>query len=291
MTTGDDSRTRHAPLDAEEAAMAEAMRRLPAIEPPASLDAQVLAMARNALPQSRVALAAAASPAPAPAAEVAPGSTSVPEARRRRRSAWFGAGFGTLAASVFAAVIGVQMGWFGGSLPGEPASSPAADSEPAPAAMRRQAAPPPADEESHFEVEFLPAPAPAVSAPPPAAETSAPPPAPKERAVARKAAPPSAPPAPAPVVAPKPEQRRRMEAPEPAAAQAAGAPPVLDTSEVPVLPHWQEDAVLPPADWIERIRERVRQGDRFGAERSLQVFQQQHPGQPIPDDLLPLLAG
>lgn len=280
MTNRDDSGNRYAPLDAEEAALANALRRLPSIEPSPSLDARVLAMARNALPECRVALASAASPAPAPA----PNPTPFPEARRRRRSAWFGAGFGTLAASVFAAVIGMQMGWFGGSLPGESSSSPAADSDLARPATQRKAAPTPTDEESHVEVEFLPAPT--VSAPPPAAETSVP--AAKERAVARKAAPP--PPPPAPAAAP-PTPPQRLEAPQQAAAQAAGAPRVLDTPEVPVLPHWREDAVLPPSGWIERIRERVRHGDRFGAERSLRVFQQQHPGQPIPDDLLPLLAG
>ncbi len=274
MTSRDESAMRQAPLDAEEAALASALRHLPANEPPPSLDARVLAMARGALPQTH------ATQAP----------VSVSGNRRRRHSTWFGAGFGTLAASVFAAVIGVQMGWFGGSLPGESSSSPAAESGMAQPATQPQAAPVQADEESHIEVEFLPAPA--VSAPPPAATADAIAPATKERAVARKASPPPPPPAPpAPATAARPEMRQRAEAPKQAAEQAAGGLRAQDAQEVSALPHWRDDALLPPAGWIERIRERVRQGDRFGAERSLRVFQQQHPGQPIPDDLLPLLAG
>lgn len=85
--------------------------------------------------------------------------------------------------------------------------------------------------------------------------------------------------------------RRRMEAPEQATAkQAFDGLRASDAQAIPALPHWHEDELLPPTAWLERIRERVRYGDRFGAERSLRTYRQQHPGQPIPDDLLPLLA-
>ena len=274
MTSRGESTLRHAPLDAEEAALANALHRLPAVEPSPALDARVLAMARGAQPQTRATSA----------------TTSNVVNKHRRRSAWFGAGFGTLAASVFAAVIGVQMGWFSGSLPSEPAPSPAADSRLARPVAQPQAAPAQAEEESPVEVEFLPAPA-ASAAPAPAQTAGAAASTRKEPAVARKAAPPPPPPAPAaPATAAVPELRQRMEMQEQAAKQVFDGLRASEMQGVTALPHWREDALLPLSDWLERIRERVRHGDRFGAERSLRTFQQQHPGQQVPDDLLPLLA-
>ena len=46
-----------------------------------------------------------------------------------------------------------------------------------------------------------------------------------------------------------------------------------------------EDARLSQADWLDRIRERRRRGDDDGARASLRLFQQAHPGAPVPSDL------
>ena len=46
-----------------------------------------------------------------------------------------------------------------------------------------------------------------------------------------------------------------------------------------------EDAALDPAAWIERIRERVRQGDAAGARASLARLLEEHPGTELPADL------
>ena len=61
-----------------------------------------------------------------------------------------------------------------------------------------------------------------------------------------------------------------------------------DTSDI--LPHWREDARLAPDEWLERIRERVRRGDRQSAASSLRRFTLQHPSVPVPDDLTLLLV-
>ena len=42
------------------------------------------------------------------------------------------------------------------------------------------------------------------------------------------------------------------------------------------LPAWTEDVLLEPDAWLERIRERVREGDRQGAEHSLRRFVLKH---------------
>jgi len=49
-----------------------------------------------------------------------------------------------------------------------------------------------------------------------------------------------------------------------------------------------DDDALEPAAWIERIRERVRQGDTAGARASLARLLKTHPGTDIPADLAPL---
>jgi hypothetical protein len=46
-----------------------------------------------------------------------------------------------------------------------------------------------------------------------------------------------------------------------------------------------EDAGLSPADWLDRIRERRRQGDLPGARASLRLFVKTYPGTPVPTDL------
>lgn len=55
--------------------------------------------------------------------------------------------------------------------------------------------------------------------------------------------------------------------------------------QVPV----SDDAELPAAQWLERIRTRYGLGDIEAARQSLQGFIREYPRQPIPDDLAPLL--
>ncbi|KFN43757.1 hypothetical protein N790_10975, partial [Arenimonas malthae CC-JY-1] len=90
-----------------------------------------------------------------------------------------------------------------------------------------------------------------------------------------------------------PESRRQREAG--AAAQRTevmlepapmAAPPAM--AKPAVLPPVDEDAALDPAAWIERIRERVRQGDTAGARASLALLLKEHPGTDVPADLAPL---
>ncbi len=57
----------------------------------------------------------------------------------------------------------------------------------------------------------------------------------------------------------------------------------------PALPALSDDAKLTPAEWIERVRERLRQGDRAGAASSLRAFVHAHPDAIVPADLQPLL--
>ena len=52
-----------------------------------------------------------------------------------------------------------------------------------------------------------------------------------------------------------------------------------------VLPPVEDDRQLPPGAWLERIRERIRQGDRAGARASLQYFERAHPDLAVPSDL------
>lgn len=298
--------SKHEPFDNEEAALARALRGLPNIEPPPELDARVLAMAKSALPKAalaqsaapKVAAPAAAAPAPVPAPAIESATNRTP-----RRRPWFGAGFGAIAASVFAAVIGIRMGWFDGSLPGEstvPASS-MPESDAAPAARQEQ---------ERFDVDFIPAPEPAPVPPPPptadaqsvaapapaaAASRSVAPAAKKtapeaQRAVVAPAPPPM--PAPAPTVPMREYDEKPREsggsAPEPAA--PVTIPPSLQSAPDTVLSPWREDAAFPVNVWLERIRARVAAGDRQGAAQSLRLLRRQHPGIAVPPDLKPLLA-
>jgi hypothetical protein len=81
-----------------------------------------------------------------------------------------------------------------------------------------------------------------------------------------------------------------------APAVAAPAPPsVSDTAAgasardaglaATSLPPVAEDTRLAPREWLERIRDRLRQGDRAGARASLLLFVQAHPDAPVPTDL------
>ena len=55
--------------------------------------------------------------------------------------------------------------------------------------------------------------------------------------------------------------------------------------QVPV----SDDAQLPVNEWLERVRTRYGLGDAGAAKRSLLLFVKDHPGEPVPDDLEPLL--
>lgn len=55
------------------------------------------------------------------------------------------------------------------------------------------------------------------------------------------------------------------------------------------LPDWQNDAELASDVWLERIGERLRQGDRAGAAASLRGFVAMHPTTPVPAALAGLL--
>ena len=80
-------------------------------------------------------------------------------------------------------------------------------------------------------------------------------------------------------------------APAPVAdAPAAAAAPVGEAladaaATADILPPVAEDARLAPDDWLDRIRERRRQGDSAGARASLRLFVQTHPEAPVPSDL------
>lgn len=55
--------------------------------------------------------------------------------------------------------------------------------------------------------------------------------------------------------------------------------------QVPV----SDDAQLPVSEWLERVRTRYGLGDAGAAKKSLLLFVKDHPGEPVPDDLEPLL--
>jgi hypothetical protein len=281
------STDRHDPLDADEQALARVLRALPAGEPPSTLDARILAMARDAVvsPQR-------------------PGAT-----RRTRRAPGWIWGSGVAASCVLAAGLVWRLGGFDGSrfeqTGGE--SVPMA-SDAAPALSQPAAALPPAEVES-VRVEIStrrsapsarPAPPPPPPPPPPpaaapvvAAEHTtapAPPPAP----------PPPAPPAPVAASAPMPQAL----APEPPVEPSANANAArADAAEAPVRqgladeeaaaarlrtlpqPDLDDDARLGPQAWIERIRWRLAQGDASGAQASLERFERQYPRTALPADL------
>lgn len=268
------------PLDAQERELAEALNRLPAIEPTPALDARVLAQARDALKK--------------PASQV-----------RRHRPWWMSAGLGTAAAAVMAAGVAWQAGLFDTSfgssvpVPRLPSRSEGSGVE-TPVTISMDHVPAPA---------APPAPAPAAA--PPLAEM-APPPAPamrqqsarpvmnesaeaaqqafratpaRERAEAKAEA-----------IAPTTTEPSRH-TPAPAAADTSLESITVtgtrittpDTSHL--LPPWQDDAQLAPDEWLERIRERVRRGERNDAALSLRRLILKHPAQRVPDELVPLLAG
>lgn len=82
-------------------------------------------------------------------------------------------------------------------------------------------------------------------------------------------------------------EARMADAAAPAAepAPAPAAMPDVAPAGASVLPPVADDTRLEPRDWLERIRDRIRQDDRAGARASLQFFLQAHPDAPIPTDL------
>lgn len=250
-------------LDGEEADLARVLRALPAGEPSGRVDAAILAAARDAASSGR------------------------PARRSRGLPGW---AIGSAAAAVLAIGIGLQ-------LPTRvPESQPEqAPAEPvaAPAPQARAVEKPVQDAAPAAEPVFAPPPPPpAAPAPEPARQAAKPLPAEslgerKESAnLAREA-----------------EAREQAEALEdievsgsrlraPPAAAASPAPPPTDEAAFAadsVLPPVEADRRLYPESWLERIRERLRQGDRAGARASLLDYQRTYPRHDIPEDLAPLL--
>lgn len=155
----------------------------------------------------------------------------------------------------------------------------AQDQSAAAARMRQQT--------QRFEPPPPPAPAP-VAAPPP------PPPSPLPH-LRESRLPAAAPAAPASRVGAQAANAAAPSEPAPPA-EEAGAGESLDRVEVTgariAVGHIPvgEDARLPPAAWIERIRARRDAGDLNGARASLQRLRAAHARVAIPDDLAPLLA-
>lgn len=79
------------------------------------------------------------------------------------------------------------------------------------------------------------------------------------------------------------ERARRQSAAADASAQRMQAKALA-----PPLPPVSEDASLPPAEWLDRIRARRDQGDRPGARESLALFLRAYPDAPVPGDLVHL---
>ncbi|WP_395791427.1 hypothetical protein [Aquimonas sp.] len=276
--------------------MAEALRRLPAAEPSAELDARILALAHAAL-------------ATAPA---------VTRRSPRPRSRWLA--MGSVAGAVLAAGIGWQLAEHG---PGSV--------EPAPAPRESQTRSAALEESMQIEVIQRPAAAPASPEPtgveraklidaeasrlgraaaPARADAQSPPPAAIEPQMAPAAA---APPAPSPATPPEPAPP-----PEPALAAEARAAPLggadqaeagaaadtrleaievtgsriraADNVDAHGFPPLQLDARLPPTEWLERVRARRAAGQAEQARRSLQEFVRSYPYLVVPADLRPLLS-
>ena len=281
------------PLSPEEAALARVYATLPGGEPPAALDARVLSQARAAVAQ----------------------------ARRRSRPWFLMPGVGAAAAAVMAAGLAWQLGWLGDAQLPEATHAPLSESV-APATtpkpkqeeekqrvdidyVRQEASREVADGVTRVDAE---APAAAMRKPatPPAPPAPPPPPEPREQARAAAEFVPEPPP---PVVlddatpmsapAPQPSAPAAESADAAAAsnaqlgAAAAGSAAPFDRLErgrAAALPPWPQDAQLVPEAWLDRVRERVRLGDRQGAEFSLRRFVQTYPTRPVPAELQRLLV-
>lgn len=96
-------------------------------------------------------------------------------------------------------------------------------------------------------------------------------------------------------LAPPPETTQLQAAQEAVDARKAAALDRIDLagarlkdSEPAALPAVDDDAKLPPAEWIQRIRARVNAADGDGARASLRRFIARYPHAEIPPDLAPL---
>lgn len=294
------------PLDPAERTLADALARaMPPSGPPATLDATILAAARQAAADRAGGDGHAGEGAPAAAAS--PSSTPAGHRRRRRSPAWLRGG--ALAATV---VLAIGVAWqlrpqlevvrlpeasiatrapaHSDEVSQAPASTPRTQvpAEPAPPAVA-------AVQES--------APAPERAAPPPSGTTPMVAPAP-----ATLPAPPPAPPAP-PAPAPPPT-RQALPPPSPAPAPEAaarmrsadisGGTQAID-SEATHDEDWLDQPLddTPPASldapavreaWLARIRELVASERYEEARASFVEFRRRHPGAAVPEDLRALLG-
>lgn len=284
MTQPQDPRKQ--PLQDDEIALARVLRALPAGEPSASVDDAILRAATDA-----------ASPGRRRPARVLPWLPT-----------W---AIGTAAAAVLAVGIGTQL-----RPPLAPVASPASRSEaakPMPQARERLSVdlieadqadtPPPASAPSALRQSTRTAPP-----PPPPPSASAPMPAQPLPAAEAQAFPATAAKAPieeAPALgaanenatvaemAPQRESRLPSEATDQARrvhqeayARRAQAKASADAApDAEILPPSADDARLGADAWLERIRERLRQGDSAGARASLRLFVQAHPEASVPSDL------
>jgi hypothetical protein len=286
------STDRHQPLDADERELARVLRALPAGEPPSSLDAKILAMARDAVVTT----------------------PSVGDEARPRRTPRFAWGLGAAASCVLAAGLVWRMGGFGGeSLDAVGSAAPEAAADVAAAAAQPQPAPPmPEAESASIAVEIGgPRAAPRttiVPPPPPPAETPT-----RQRAAAasaenlaaerREALPdarasdsafaPEPPVADAALAMPAPVAAPAAPAPAAAMAEQAELQRVVVTGsriDADLARPVAEDGNAGAQAWIQRIRARIARGDEDGARESLEAFIAQHAGKPLPQDLIDFRA-
>ena len=274
------------PLQDDEVALARVLRALPGGEPSPHVDAAILAAARNAT---------AASPSQAH--------------RRRGLPGW---ALGTAAAAVLAVGIGLQLQPARDALPDgvtaeAPASASSADVElqqveVTGSRLKRAeieeaefAAPPAKPQEPSARSMPAPPPPPAPAAPPAPPRAVVAEPLREAEAAAAQSLADSARSLESSAPAERAENRQRqaLRAPAPVAEsspvlesdEATGAPLPSAFSADEVLPPVDEDTRLAADDWLERIRDRIRQGDRAGASASLQRFQRAHPDITLPPDL------
>ncbi|MGB3393077.1 MAG: hypothetical protein WA956_04075 [Stenotrophomonas sp.] len=75
----------------------------------------------------------------------------------------------------------------------------------------------------------------------------------------------------------------------PARLAAAPSQGVAKPATIALSPELDAEAALPPRQWLQRIRQRHKDGDDDGARASLRRFVEAHPKTRIPRDLRPLL--
>lgn len=276
------------PLDPQERALADALANMPTLEPSPELNARILADARTALHSS----------------------TALP--RRSRRLRWLSASFGSAAVAVLAAGIAWQSGLFELShrsseamLPAPivvdnhdivpmsaPAPSPAPATPPAPMSRSAMAEHSPTSAKAVDDVVKHASSAAlhgqqAATANDQARTASSPPTAEVDASarqdparLQQRVAPPPATPAPTPARVPEAEPARE-------AITAGEAPLPADANRIPT--DWRQDSSLSADAWLDRIRTRLKRGDRDDAVASLHRFVEKHPAHAVPDELAGLL--